>query len=190
MDNMAEFARRLKTKREELGFTQAQLAEKIGVSAQTISAYEKNSSGEKGKTPTLDKVVSLAQTLGVSIDYLCGLDLPEKDCSMQSLRDIAESLSNISMYINCYEGVRIQEYTQEEYEAENCGVPDEYAKNSRLMALFTLDNEILGNYFGTKDKILGLFNDGAIDSELYKAIIEGQLSKLENYKISKKHIRS
>lgn len=183
MEYMAEFAQRLKAQREKLGLTQAQLAEKIGVTSQTISAYEKNSAGEKGKTPTLDKVVALAQTLNVSLDYLCGLDSIVKDCSMESLRDIAECLTRIASCVECYGGIRVRHLSEEEYMDENCGMPEEYIIETKEMAVFTMDNPMLANYFKTKNKLLELFNDGALDRELYSTIIEGQLAKLQNYKV-------
>ena len=186
MDNMAEFARKLRARREELGLTQAQLAEKIGVSSQTISAYEKNSSGEKGKTPTLDKVVSLAKKLNVSIDYLCGLDSRDQECSMESLGDIAACLTKIASCVQCYGGVRIRKLTEEEYISVNCGIPDEFASETTSMAVFTIDNSTLANYFGTRNKVLELFNSGVIDKELYSTIIDGQLAKLQDYKVYSK----
>ena len=84
MSNIVEFAKRMKAQREKHGLTQAQLGEKVGLSTQTISAYEKNVSG-RGKTPTLDKAIAIADALGVSLDFLCGADPTERECEMGSL---------------------------------------------------------------------------------------------------------
>ena len=65
------FPTRLKQAREAAGLKQNQLAEMIGVTAQTISAYE-STKENKGKTPALDKATHLAALLGVSLDWLCG----------------------------------------------------------------------------------------------------------------------
>lgn len=65
------FAKRLKQAREEKQMRQNVLANSIGVSAATISAYE-SLDDSKGKTPTLEKVANIAEKLGVSIDWLCG----------------------------------------------------------------------------------------------------------------------
>lgn len=55
-----DFAIRLKTLRDEAGFTQAQLAEKAGLSPQGIASLEQGTRG-----PTWDTVRRLAMALGV-----------------------------------------------------------------------------------------------------------------------------
>lgn len=72
MGNSVEFARRLKTQRRKMGLTQAQLGEMIGVSSQSISAYEKNTDEDSKKLPVLDTAMALADALDVSIEYLWG----------------------------------------------------------------------------------------------------------------------
>ena len=142
MANIVEFAKRMKEQREKLGLTQAQLGDKINVSAQTISAYEKNISSDKGKTPTLDKVIAIANVLGVSIDYLCGTVPAQQGCSMESLRDVAECLIRISKYVQCYGGVKKRGLTEDE-DLEQSGLPEEYREDYIPMAVFTLDNRYL-----------------------------------------------
>lgn len=61
------FGERLKKLRGELNLTQAELAEKVGVSRATIAGYE-----TKGKEPPYDTLVQLADTLKCSTDYLLG----------------------------------------------------------------------------------------------------------------------
>lgn len=182
MDNMVEFAKRMKMQREKLGLTQAQLGEKIGVSSQTISAYEKNISSDKGKTPTLDKAISIAEVLGVSLDYLCGTAPAERGCSMESLRDIAECLIRISEYVQCYGGVKKRGLTEEEA-MEQAGLPDEYREDYIPVAVFTLDNRYLAKFFETKAKLLSLYNDGTLTKELYDTIMTGQLAELQRYEV-------
>ena len=63
-----KFNERLKMLRKELGITQKELAEKIGVGRTTISEYE------SGKiVPKQDGLISLADVFGVSVDYLTGV---------------------------------------------------------------------------------------------------------------------
>lgn len=182
MDNLVEFASRIKAQREKLGMTQAQLGEKIGVSAQTISAYEKNISAGKGKAPTLDKVISLSDVLGVSIDYLCGIETPRKGGEMESLRDVAESLFQISRYVRCYGRTRNRGLTEDEWN-EQSGLPDEYQCTCVPVAVFTLDNDVLAKFFDTKNKLYALYNDGTLTKELYDTIIAGQLAELQQYEV-------
>ena len=182
MDNMVEFAKRMKAQREKLGLTQAQLGEKIGVSAQTISAYEKNISSDKGKTPTLDKVISIAHVLGVSLDYLCGTAPAEQGCKMESLRDIVECLFKISRYIRCYGKTRNRGLTEDEWN-EQSGLPEELQYTYVPVAVFTMDNSVLAKFFDTKNKLYALYNDGTLTKELYDTIIAGQLADLQRYEI-------
>ena len=59
----------IKAKREELGMTQSKLARKSDVPRQLICMYEKNKA-----MPGLIYAVSIADVLGVSLDYLAGRD--------------------------------------------------------------------------------------------------------------------
>lgn len=62
------FCERLKSIRIEKGFTQPQLAERVGVSNGMISFWE-NGVHE----PTVAYIIKLAKTLEVSSDYLLGI---------------------------------------------------------------------------------------------------------------------
>ncbi len=70
MDNTI-FAQRLKEARTALKLTQTELSKLSGVTPATISAYE-CADGSKGKNPSLDNALKLAQALNVSLDWLCG----------------------------------------------------------------------------------------------------------------------
>ena len=58
-------AERLVASRKAGGYTQSEIAEKLGVSFQAVSLWER---GET--TPELDKLVELASLFGVSLDWL------------------------------------------------------------------------------------------------------------------------
>lgn len=62
MNNLGERLYELRTKHE---MSQGDLAEKLDVSRQTISKWENNMS-----IPELDKIISLSNVFGVSVDYL------------------------------------------------------------------------------------------------------------------------
>ena len=58
-------AERLKTLRTEAGWSQAELADKIGSDGRQVSRYE------NGRiTPSLEALVRIAETFNVSVDYL------------------------------------------------------------------------------------------------------------------------
>lgn len=65
---------RLKSLRKEVGLSQRELANEIGVSKRTIIAWEND---ERQIKP--DKAQLLADYFGVSVGYLLGIDTPEKD---------------------------------------------------------------------------------------------------------------
>ena len=61
-------AKRVKEYRKQKGLTQQKLAEKTGLSFNTITKIEQGI----GDSPTLKTLVKLADALGVSIDELVG----------------------------------------------------------------------------------------------------------------------
>ncbi len=61
------FGERLKSLREEKGFTQQDIANILGVGRATIAGYE-----TKGKQPDYEKLMKLAEFFNCSIDYLLG----------------------------------------------------------------------------------------------------------------------
>ena len=70
MDNkeLSVFAERLRNLRNELGISQTEFVDGIGITASSLSAYEKNS-----KIPSIGVVKKIAEKYNVSIDWLCGL---------------------------------------------------------------------------------------------------------------------
>ena len=93
MAELTEFAKNLRRIREERGMKQTELAKKLGVSSQTISAYEKGD-GSKGKNPALERVIDIANTLDVSLDDLCGRSC-KKAMPIKTLGDVARLLCDM-----------------------------------------------------------------------------------------------
>ncbi len=62
------FGIRLKSCRKGMGLTQMKFSQIVGISQPNLSAYE---SGRF--MPSVDKLVRIADALGVSVDYLLGL---------------------------------------------------------------------------------------------------------------------
>lgn len=60
---------RLRALREEVRLTQAELAERTGITARTIQRYEE----DDGTEPKLSDAALLAKTLMTTTDYLAGL---------------------------------------------------------------------------------------------------------------------
>ncbi|MGN0179497.1 MAG: helix-turn-helix transcriptional regulator [Monoglobaceae bacterium] len=85
---MKSFAEKVFDARTELGFSQSQLGERVGVSLRSILAYEK---GEK--TPRPSTVLKLARVLNVSVKFLTDencenpLEEIEKDGYIEEARE-------------------------------------------------------------------------------------------------------
>ena len=69
---MVDCSEKLRLLREAKHLTQQQVADKVGVSKATISAYETVS-----KAPSIEVIIRLARFYGVSVDYLVGVDAPK-----------------------------------------------------------------------------------------------------------------
>lgn len=63
----SSFGKRLKILRQKKGLTQRQVAEKIGVTAASLSAYE-----NEIQKPSIDVVVNIVRNFNVSLPWLCG----------------------------------------------------------------------------------------------------------------------
>jgi transcriptional regulator with XRE-family HTH domain len=75
---MKSFAEKVKEARENLDISQAELAEKVGVSQRSITAYENENTIPRGQT-----IRKLARALNVSFDYL----MNETDIFIDTARD-------------------------------------------------------------------------------------------------------
>lgn len=62
------FADRLKELRSDLGLTQAEFVDGLGITSSALSSYEKNI-----KNPSIIVAKKIAEKYNVSIDWLCGL---------------------------------------------------------------------------------------------------------------------
>lgn len=93
---MVDFGNRLKKLRKQMGLTQTQLAERMGVTKSMISYYE-----VENRRPSPETLIKLAHIFHVSTDYLLGIEseqvlnvsnLSEKDVEL--LKHTIESLSD------------------------------------------------------------------------------------------------
>ena len=71
IDFKKKFCQRLREARKKANLTQAELGEKIEVGHAAIGHMETGH-----HSPTFDSLCRLAETLGVSLDWLAGLDSP------------------------------------------------------------------------------------------------------------------
>ncbi len=69
---MVDCSEKLRMLREARHLTQLQVANRIGVTKATISAYETAT-----KTPSVDMLIRLSRLFGVTVDYLVCVDSPQ-----------------------------------------------------------------------------------------------------------------
>ncbi|MDN3427187.1 helix-turn-helix domain-containing protein [Planococcus notacanthi] len=78
------FSERLKSEREKKGWSQAELAEKIHVSRQSVSKWE------TGKNyPTIEVIIDLSDLFDITIDELLRSDKELKDKVIQDSKQLA-----------------------------------------------------------------------------------------------------
>ena len=79
---MVNFGKRLKALRTKSGYTQKELAQKLGLTKSVISAYENDL-----RLPSLDILVALSRIFRVTTDYLLGVQKDEKQLDLSGLND-------------------------------------------------------------------------------------------------------
>lgn len=88
---MVDFGCKLKTLRVRDHYTQAQLAQKLGLTKSVISAYETGL-----RLPSYDVLIHIAKIFKVSTDYLLGAECPQTvDLSGLSQEEITALLNLI-----------------------------------------------------------------------------------------------
>ena len=89
---MLNFGQKIKKLRTDAGLSQAMLAERVGVSVQSISNWECNKI-----MPDISQIVPLASLLCVSTDYLLGVGFDEKADRETLIRNVNTIWANYSV---------------------------------------------------------------------------------------------
>lgn len=167
-------AQRLKQSRTEKQLTQKALAEKVGTTAATISAYEKGD-----KKPSLENITNIAKYLGVSIDWLCGNDDAEKG-KVLTMKDIAVKLMEIDKYFK----IKIFETEYEGYVSES---HDDFERLYFKFYKRKQKNLMLISFINSWSKFKTLHEEGTIDKEVYSLWAEKELKKLEKISLDESY---
>lgn len=174
MAELTAFAKNLKKFREERQLSQKRLAETLGVSAQTISAYEKGS-GEKGKNPSLERVIDIADTLNVSLDALCGRDFRPAN-KERTLGDVA------SLLCEMWEWVTVTITTQEVNRRTEIG-DMAHTFNDAAPAIF-FDSGSLRRFLEDYAKLRQLHKEKTIDDKMFNDWISLKIKDLDSISIA------
>lgn len=146
MAELQTFGQRLKLLRTELGLTQRQFAERIGITASALSAYE---TGQKN--PSVGVAVDVALAYGESLDWLCGLSRDsDRNIQNSSIRTTLRCL-----ILLCNSGAL----------TINVGTDGE----SEWLEGLTVDN-VLENFLMVYHQTTYLRNNGHLTDESYSSI--------------------
>lgn len=177
MDIVNIFPEKLRMARKQKDLTQQQLAEAIGLTPQTISAYENGN-----KTPSLDIAAALAEKLDISLDHLCGLSR-RAECKFETFADVVTLIELLMKSAST-------EITPKEYALppEECHriefAPDEYEEITTESGIeVAIRSYCLNYYYSNCEKIFELYRSNVIDESTHKALKEGLFAKMKEKKI-------
>lgn len=168
MEELKEFAKRLKEIRNEMKLSQKELAEKVGITAASLSAYEQNQ-----KNPSFTTVMKIAEICGVSLDWLCGKAEKRTYNTINTYGDIFQMFVDIDDFMidkagSCVIGMGID------------------IKNSidRWASFEVYLDWTFADFFEEWENIRELYGKGTIDRELYDAWLEKKKREY-NFKVVK-----
>ncbi len=100
---MYVFGKRLKEIRKKAHITQQQLGDMVGVTKVSICCYENGT-----RTPTLETLIDLADSLNVHLNYLLGIDAlaideDDKNNTLNVAKDEMELIKELRKHIKLYE---------------------------------------------------------------------------------------
>lgn len=183
------FAQRLKEARTSQNLTQAELANKAGVTAATVSAYE-SANGAKGKNPSLENAEKLANALGVSLDWLCARSANNSNIQITDFLRMLVKLSEQSIvrvdkidfthyeafktYPNIAQTIDFDEYNMLRDLDESQNVTFEYWRN-----VVGFGNNQIDYFLDKWAKMEKLRNNRTIDDELYNFWLEKQFLEID-----------
>ena len=173
--NMTLFSKRLKEARTDKNMTQKELSEKSGVSTVMISAYERSNTNS-GKNPALNNIYAIATVLGVSIDWLCGIDKEQESAEEINTTTLLKSLINI---------LDTLKYSIEEF--PNKGINGKSKYYDSLISIHLSKNENnkkkIGNFVDDYLEVKKLIDNGALPKDIKQTVIYAIIEKYKNISI-------
>lgn len=175
----ADFGTLLREARTQKGMKQNDLAEAAGVSPQQISAYE-----TKNSKPSVEVAAAIAAELGVSLDYLCGLDSEQKKRpEIKSFAGIIRHIAELSRYVDFKCKVEERDLPESEWEieywedADHNSIPGDMI-TTYPVAVITTSNQFVVDFFKRWNEIFSLYQKGIISNELIESWYLGEIERL------------
>ncbi len=181
------FAKRLKEARLSAGLKQSDLAEKAGITAASISAYE-STDLTKGKNPSLENAKAIAKALNVSLDWLCGLiDSKSGACSgTEEDNRLSSAIKFVASLIECGAFKENEVSTIITVLGEHGYPEDVKVKRAQLTATNSRLSEAIKNI----SALFKVYHDGLLPEEAYQMSKSAVIDNISNYVICTKHWNS
>ena len=179
MIDLTLFSQRLDDAIKASGMKQIELADKIGVSQQTISSYVRAATTKK--QPSLQNLVDIADVLDVSVDWLLGRSVREPQPSEDHISCMTV-YKMIEDLINMTSGELTT--TKKRIYLDTAGIDGSSDGTLEKAIQVTIRVPELSQFLEHKGTMLALKMNGTIDRQLFTAWEDGALSKLnaEPYK--------
>lgn len=152
------FAMRMKEARVKKEISQAELSRITGIAPATLSSYE------KGKNPTIDKALNIANALGVSLDWLCGNNIEESELEKVPFSEIAKMLISL-LKIN---GISYR-------------ISGPYCAVDAPLGYIDVYSEAMTNFLSDYQRIQGILEDNSYPQYLKDGLIKTIIDKYNNF---------
>lgn len=160
------FAMRMKEARLKNEISQAELSRITGIAPATLSSYE------KGKNPTIDKALNIANALGVSLDWICGNDIEENEPEKIQFSEIAKML----IFILKIDGISCRFAGKYEIVGDPLGYMDIYS-------------EAVINFLADYNRIQSILEDNTYPQYLKDGLIKTIIDKYDSFYIEDGRIK-
>lgn len=154
---------RMKAARDKKNMTIKELAEQCGVSVSAMNRYLSMAS-----TPTMDVAATMAQVLGVSLDWLCGLSNEDGQAEKFTTGKIVRLLSELLANPTRGDGKKAEYAANFDDDPRSVGIL--YIEQSKIPR--SID-------FQSWSKFIDLYRNGTIDADMYTAWVEKKASELD-----------
>jgi len=176
--------KKIKETLSDKNMNQTMLAQKMDVTPQQISKWLSTSAVNENKLPDIISLKKIADTLNVSLDYLCGRE-EKKDVSIKSFENLLYSIWN--QYEYCidngipYQLFKIYYETDDYEEMLESGVnPDsiEEGSNTFDFIAFDINESYVKKFLENFKVIVDLRRKGNITDEQVKSFMLPQINEL------------
>ena len=173
MEYCKEFGKRLREARQNANKSQRDISEAVRISSQMVSAYEKQE-----RKPSIEVAAALAGELGVSLDYLCGIqNVQPKKFIYEPLSEMLSYIGKISGYFNCSCAVKRVSLSEEESYDVQCGEYEWKTVTEEDVAVLYIKDHCITDFVRNWIKMYSLYEEKVISIEILNAWYCGEMEK-------------